>query len=159
HPLVQQRGVDATEIRVPAQVAGIELRQTRMLPNQAALDRRPGDEETRARSVIGALAAVLVNTTAELRECHRHDALVVPTLLQGLEHERDRVGHLANEVLVPLGLLRVGVEAVDHDIEDARAEAGHDEPRYKLHAVDQGILVVEATAIDAVEEAALAPLI
>src|SRR5262245_50428185 len=69
-PLVEQGGVDAAEVGVIAQVARVEIGQARVLANQPALDRRPGDEQTRAGAVIGPLAAILVDTTAKLRERH-----------------------------------------------------------------------------------------
>src|SRR5262249_5054091 len=43
--------------------------------------------------------------------------------LQHVEHAADAVGDLGQELAMLVGLRRVRVEAVDHDVEDASAEA------------------------------------
>ena len=84
------------------QVAGVEVAQAGVVADGAALDAGAGHEQARGGAVVGALAGVLLDAAAELRERHQPDALVVAGLPQRLEEGRDAVGHLAEQVAVLL---------------------------------------------------------
>ena len=90
-PPVEEGAVHLAEVGVELQVAGVEIRQTGVLTDYAALDGRPGYEEARGGAVIGAPAAVLVYAAAEFRERHQPHATIVAGRLQGLEKAADRV--------------------------------------------------------------------
>ena len=97
-PVVQQRGIHPAEIGVIAQVAGIEVFQTRMRPDQTALDRRARDKQTRAGAVVRPLAAVLLHATAKLGKRHQHDALILALLLQRLEERTNGVAEFLHQL-------------------------------------------------------------
>src|SRR5438477_68017 len=98
---------------------------------------RARHEQARRRPVVGPAAAVLLDPPAELRERHEHDLLVVLALPELLEEPADRVADLLEQTRVPFGLVGVGVEAVDGDVEDAGAEPLFDEPGDQVQVVAQ----------------------
>src|SRR5262249_40544091 len=127
-PAVEDSGVDAAEVGVVLQIAGVQVAQAGVLADRTALDARAGHEQARAGAVVGAGAAVLVDAPAELGVGHPAQPLVVAARRQVLEQEGDAVGDVLQELLVRLQLARVRVEAVDGYVEDACAEALLDQP-------------------------------
>src|SRR5262245_11860933 len=76
-PVVEQCGVDPSEVGVVAEVAGVEAvgSEARVLADDAPLDPRTRHEQARRGAVVGPPAAVLLDPAAELGEGHQHDPL------------------------------------------------------------------------------------
>ncbi|MFO0844265.1 MAG: hypothetical protein U0797_18025 [Gemmataceae bacterium] len=119
------------------QVADVEVLQAGVLADDAALDRRPGDEQARRRAVVGAAAAVLVHAPAELRERHQPHPLVVAGALQRSEEVADGVAQLGQELGVGGGLAGVRVEAAEADVEHPRAEALGDQAGHQPELAEE----------------------
>src|SRR3954447_16116680 len=123
-PAVEQGGVDPAEVGVMLQVAGVELvgGQARVLADDASTHGRTRQEEAGGGAMVGPLAAVLLHAAAEFREGHQHHTPGMTRALQLGEEAGDRVGDLLEQLLMPLELVGMGVEAGDREIEDAGAE-------------------------------------
>src|SRR5260370_4580261 len=82
-PVVQERGVHLAEVGVVFQVAGVEVLQAGVVADDAARQRRAGDEQARPGPAAGALAGVLLGAAAEFRQRPHPHALGVLGLLHG----------------------------------------------------------------------------
>src|SRR5579871_2026931 len=91
-PVVEERGVDAAKIRMEPQIAGIKIREARVLADDATVHRRPGHEETGSRAMVGAAAGVFVDAPAKFREGHQPYPAVVARRLQSGKKATDGVG-------------------------------------------------------------------
>ena len=138
-PAVEESGVDPAEVGVVLQVAGVELvgGQAGVRADDAPLDGRAGHEEAGGCAVVGPFAAVLLDAAAEFREGHEHHAAGVPRALELGEEASDGVGDLLEQLLMPLELVGVGVEARLREVEEARAEPGGDQAAHQVEVLRQ----------------------
>ena len=119
------------------EIIGIEVGQARVFADHARLDRGTGQKQARARAMVGPAAAVFLHSAAELGVRHQPHAAVVAAGLEGCKEPVDRIRQVGQQVGVRRGLAGVRVEAVQADIENARAEAAGDQAGNELSFCDR----------------------
>src|SRR5262249_45696040 len=110
-PTFELSRVDAAEVCMELEVAGIEVRQAWVLADDAPLDRWPGHEQARACALVSAAAAVFLHAAAEFRECHESHSAIVTAGLERLEESTDRIGEIGQQRAMRRTLVRMSVEA------------------------------------------------
>ena len=107
------------------EIAVFEFRQARVFADDARFDFAADEEHRCARSVIGAVAAILFCTPSELGERHHADAVAVAALGEIAIERGDACRDGFEQIRVrprETALPRVRVEAIERDVENPCAQ-------------------------------------
>ncbi len=139
-PTLENSRVHGPEIRMPLQVADVQIAQARVIAVDPAFHTTADEEHRSSGAVVRPPVGVLSHSAAELGERHRQDAVVDAMGSQVGVKRLHTVAELLEQSILTRALSGVRVERSQADVDDLRAHVGCEHRGSQIEALREGRL-------------------